>query len=68
MSFDYFSIMSNGVGSDGTPTDSEWAILGISYGFITDALSEAIPSNIISKILEIGKQGLRFAFGMLRTG
>jgi len=41
MAFDFYSIMSNGVHGD-EPSEEEWAILGISYGFITDALSEAV--------------------------
>lgn len=50
MAFDYFSLLSNGVGSDDTPTSDAWAILGISYGFITDSLSEADIKSLLKII------------------
>jgi len=65
---DYMACVSNGVYPTPTPTGPERAAFGVSFGLVDFELSEAVVSEVLNKVLSIGRSGIRFLSGLLRIG
>lgn len=67
MSLDYMAIVSLGVYPT-TPTSKRRAELAVSFGLLNFAFPTVVASDVISKILQIGKTGVRLATGFFHIG